>query len=318
MEIEELSRFFFERSEDIKSRFRGFNFLYSETSFNNEYKQDSFSDQVKIWINQTNEELTTKLIQTNDNLEKSAIESELSVLNIIENKCFLIQWLRCVQTINDAKKEYILELTKTHDPIKYLIISEAPPLSFIDNQLLSNYVFLNIENTTDKYRSVPFEVIKSLEKDSESSLNVNTRGDDLLQFYAKHRVAFLDIIPIPLPTIHSNLRKHWCTDIFYSIDGKTPRIIQFLNLSIIQLQKELDTIRFDKDLKMSFMAPTIISNNIVKWLTTEKFEKTQANEFMKIFPDRLKVLSYSQLSDLVAVDGSHNPSKKFLERAFKL
>lgn len=318
MKIEELSKFFFERSGDIQSRFRGFNFLYSETSFNNEYKQDSFSEQVNIWIKQTNEELTTKLTQTNDNLKKSAIESELSVLKIVENKDFLIQWLRCVETINDAKNKYIKELTKTSEPIKYLIISEAPPLSFIDNQLLSNYVFLNIENTNDKYRSVPFEVIKSLEKDSESSLNENSRGDDLLQFYAKHRVAFLDIIPIPLPTIHSNLRKHWCTDIFYSIDGKTPRIVQFLNLSIIQFQKELAEIKFDGNLKMSFMAPTIISNNIVKWLTTEKFEKTQANEFMNIFPDRLKNFGYSKLSNLVAVDGSHYPNKAFLENAFRL
>ena len=305
-------------SESKDSRFRGFNFLYAETSFNNEYKQDSFSEQVKIWIKQTNEELTTKLTQTNDNLEKSAIESELSVLKIIENKDFLIQWLKCVETINEAKNKYIKELTKTSESIKYLIISEAPPLSFIDNQLLSNYVFLNIENTTDKYRSVPFEVIKSLEKDSESSLNENSRGDDLLQFYAKHRVAFLDIIPIPLPTIHSNLRKHWCTDIFYSIDGKTPRIIQFLNLSIIQFQKELATIKFDDNLKMSFMAPTIISNNIVKWLTTEKFEKTQANEFMNIFPERLHKKNYDELKDLIAVDGSHNPNKEKLKKAFEL
>ena len=305
-------------SESKDSRFRGFNFLYAETSFNNEYKQDSFSEQVKIWIKQTNEELTTKLTQTNDNLEKSAIESELSVLKIIENKDFLIQWLKCVETINEAKNKYIKELTKTSESIKYLIISEAPPLSFIDNQLLSNYVFLNIENTTYKYRSVPFEVIKSLEKDSESSLNENSRGDDLLQFYAKHRVAFLDIIPIPLPTIHSNLRKHWCTDIFYSIDGKTPRIIQFLNLSIIQFQKELATIKFDDNLKMSFMAPTIISNNIVKWLTTEKFEKTQANEFMNIFPERLHKKNYDELKDLIAVDGSHNPNKEKLKKAFEL
>lgn len=318
MKIEELSKFFFGRSEDNQSRFRGFNFLYSETSFNNEYKNDSFSQQVTDWIKQTNEELTTKLNQTNDNLEKSAIESELSVLEIIKNKDFLIQWLRCVGTINDAKNKYIKELNNSSKPIKYLIISEAPPLSFIDNQLLSNYVFLNNDNTKDIYRTVPFDAIREIENDNESLLNEKCKGDDLIKFYAKHRVAFLDIIPIPLPTIATNLRKHWCTDFFYSIDGKTPRIIQFLNLSIIAFINTLEKVTLDHDLKIAFMAPTTISENIVKWLTIQTFDKTTASEFLSIFPERLRNKNYDKLKDLIAVDGSHNPNKEKLKKAFEL
>ncbi len=318
MEIEELRNFLFERSDCEKSRFRGFNFLYSPTSFNNEYNQESFSDQVKFWVAQTNQELNDKFNQTNDIIERITIKSELNVLEIIENKSFLIEWLNCVERINQVKKRYVQELIKIKKPIKYLIISEAPPLSFIDNKLSSNYVFFNIDNNTDKYRSVPFEVIKSLEKDTKSSLSEKSKGDDLLEFYANHRVAFIDIIPIPLPTIASNLRKHWCTDIFYSIDCKTPRIIQLLNLSITEFKKELVDIGFDEDLKIAFMAPTIISDNIVKWLAVEKFEKTQAKEFLSIFPKRLRHLDYSNLSELIAVDGSHNPNKNKLISAFRL
>ena len=318
MVIEELENFLFDISEDKKSRYRGFNFLYTETSFTNQYEGESFSKEVFKWIKQTNEELNDKLKQTTETYRKSNIQVEIDVLEIINNKDFLIQWLKCVDSINQVKNKYIEELIKIDKPIKYLIISEAPPLSIINKTLSSNYVFLNIENTTDKYRTVPFEVIKDLEKDNTSLLGKETKGDDLINFYAKHRVAFIDIIPIPLPTIATNLRKHWCTDLFYTIDGKTPRIIEFLNLSISKFQSELGNVCFSPDLKIAFMAPTTISENIVKWLTIEKFDKNSVSNFMNIFPNRLLNNNYSELSNLIAVDGSHNPNTKSLKKAFLL
>ena len=216
------------------------------------------------------------------------------------------------------KKKYIDELKKCDEPIEYLIISEAPPLSIIDSKLSSNYVFFNNDNTTDKYRTVPFEVIKKLKRDTTSKLKINTKGDDLINFYVRHRVAFIDIIPIPLPTIATNLRKHWCTDLYYTIDGKTPRIIEFLNLSINKFQSELENVWFSPDLKIAFMAPTTISENIVKWLTSPKFDKKSESNFFNIFPERLHGKNYSELSNLIAVDGSHSPNKKRLEKAFSL
>ena len=121
-----------------------------------------------------------------------------------------------------------------------------------------------------------------------------------------------------MPTIATNLRKHWCTDLYYTIDGKTPRIIEFLNLSINKFQSELENVCFSPDLKIAFMAPTTISENIVKWLTSPKFDKKSESNFFNIFPERLHGKNYSELSNLIAVDGSHSPNKKRLEKAFSL
>ena len=318
MEISELKKFLFEMSESKDSRFRGFNFLYAETSHNHEYKKDDFSYETKKWIKQTCEELSEKLKATSELIDKSDITVEIKVLNNISLKENLIQWINCVNMVSKARKKYLDKLINSNEPIKYLIISEAPPLSIQDNKLFSNYVFLNNDNTKDIYRNVPFDAIREIENDNESLLNEKCKGDDLIKFYAKHRVAFLDIIPIPLPTIATNLRKHWCTDFFYSIDGKTPRIIQFLNLSIIEFINTLGEVTLDTDLKIAFMAPTTISENIVKWLTIKTFDKTTASEFLSIFPERLRNKNYDELKDLIAVDGSHNPNKEKLKKAFEL
>jgi hypothetical protein len=318
MKISELIKFLFEVSESKDSRFRGFNFLYAETSHNHEYKEDDFSNETKKWIKQTCEELNEKLSATPKHIDKSDITGEINVLNNISSKENLIQWINCVNRVSEAREKYLVELIKSNDPIKYLIISEAPPLSIQENKLFSNYVFLNNDNTKDIYRTVPFDAIREIENDNVSRLNEKCKGDDLIKFYAKHRVAFLDIIPIPLPTIATNLRKHWCTDLFYSIDGKTPRIIQFLNLSIIEFINKLGGVTFDTDLKIAFMAPTTISENIVKWLTIKTFDKTTASEFLRIFPERLRSKNYDELKDLIAVDGSHNPNKEKLKKAFEL
>jgi hypothetical protein len=318
MEIIELKGFLFEKSKSSESRFRGFNFLYAETSHNQKYKEDGFSDETIKWINQTCIELSEKLNATIENIERDKINNEISVLNSILKKEILINWLGCVDNVLNAQSQYIKALTKSKKPIKYLIISEAPPLSIQDNKLFSNYVFLNNDNTKDIYRTVPFDAIRNIENDNESSLNEKCKGDDLIKFYSKYRVAFLDIIPIPLPTIATNLRKHWCTDLFYSIDGKTPRIIQFLNLSIIEFINKLGGVTFDTDLKIAFMAPTTISENIVKWLTIKTFDKTTASEFLSIFPKRLHNKNYDELKDLIGVDGSHNPNKEKLMKAFEL
>jgi hypothetical protein len=318
MDISELEKFLFEMSASKDSRFRGFNFLYAETSHNHEYKEDGFSNETKKWIKQTCEELNEKLSETSKHIDKSDIAGEINVLNNISSKENLIQWINCVKRVSEAREKYLDELIKSNEPIKYLIISEAPPLSIQENELFSNYVFLNNDNTKDIYRTVPFDAIREIENDNESRLYEKRKGDDLIKFYARHRVAFLDIIPIPLPTIATNLRKHWCTDLFYSIDGKTPRIIQFLDLSIIEFINKLEGVTFGTDLKIAFMAPTTISENIVKWLTIKTFDKTTASEFLKIFPKRLRNKNYDELKDLIAVDGSHNPNKEKLKKAFEL
>ena len=53
----------------------------------------------------------------------------------------LIQWINCVNSVSEARKKYLDQLINNNEPIKYLIISEAPPLSIQDNELFSNYVF---------------------------------------------------------------------------------------------------------------------------------------------------------------------------------
>jgi len=318
MEISELKTFLFEISESKESRFRGFNFLYAETSHNHEYKKDGFSNETIKWIIQTCVELKEKLLATSKHIDESDIKGEINVLSNFSNKENFIQWINCASSVSNARETYLNELIKSNKPIKYLIISEAPPLSIQESSFFSNYVFLNNDNTKDIYRTVPFDAIREIENDNESLLNETSKGDDLIKFYVKHRVAFLDIIPIPLPTIATNLRKHWCTDLFYSIDGKTPRIIQFLNLSIIEFINKLRGVPFDTDLKIAFMAPTTISENIVKWLTIKTFDKTTASEFWKIFPERLHNKNYDDLKGLIAVDGSHNPNKEKLKKAFEL
>ena len=105
MEISELNNFLFQISENKESRYRGFNFLYTETSFTNQYEEDSFSEEVFKWIKKTNKELNDKLKQTTNDSVKSTIESDKKVLRNIKNKEFLKQWIECVQNINDTKKK---------------------------------------------------------------------------------------------------------------------------------------------------------------------------------------------------------------------
>ena len=314
MQIKELETFLFTTSTE-KERYRGFNFLYGETNCDDLYKADGFSKETFAWIKKTNIELQEDLkSNTNPNLFKQ-LNDELSVLNSFNRKKNLVDWVNCVRSVHALQSLYVDELKKTKKPIKYLIISEAPPLSILEDKLFSNYVFSNKATIDSKYRSVPFKVIKNLENDTKSSLREGYKGEDLISFYAEHRVAFLDIIPIPLPKIPGDLRKHWCTNFFYSLDNKKPRIIDLFNISFNRFLQQLNDLEFCDKLKITFMAPPIISENIIKLISNKNFSGSFSPEFTKIISKNRK-LTYENLSKLISMKGGY-PNEEKMRGAFK-
>jgi hypothetical protein len=284
MTEEQLYNFFYNTS-DAKERFKMFNFLCAETK--KDLTEASFSDEFIEWIGGKSE-IANKIgvldeyDELKKNLKKSKTDKEKQEINrtyqtklkqsIESKKTDLInEWINLVESNHDAYIGYLKKLFEKSNEIKYVIISEAPMLTIKEdnaNILFDcKYIFSEKHENVGSYRKVPFDAFQEINGITNPKKG-NPSADDLIDLFLEKRVLFLDLIPLPLPKIDSDLRKNWSTNSKYFIDDE-PRVITFLRCSLafifkfvkVKTKKEICF----SDTKIALMMPSNSALGIINF-----------------------------------------------------
>jgi len=257
-----ISKFFFEESLSEKERIQWINFLYEPTKINiDAYEDDILSETTIKWIRKSQDENKVKIPIIHELIFNSLLGIKDYRL-ILENKNELHKnWVECIKSVENNRKKYIDKLKKSKVKIKYFIFSEAPLLNLKTNNFFSEYIFSN--RNVGSYRTVPFATISKIE--NSNHINDNINGDNIIDLFVENGVAFIDLIPIPLPKIHSDLRKKIAFDIYYTLNGSKPRLINFLEIATENFFKETES-EIENEIGIAFMMPPISAMGIIDWI----------------------------------------------------
>ena len=275
---ESISKFFFKESNDEKERIQWINFLYESTKQNiNEYENKILSETTIKWIRKSEDEKKVRIPIIHELIFNRLLGIKDYRL-VLENQEDLHKnWVECIKSVETNRKRYIDKINNSNVKIKYFIFSETPLLNLQTNNFYSEYIFS--ERNVGSYRTVPFSIISKLEKSSRVNDEIN--GDNIIDLFAEIGVAFIDLIPIPLPKIHSDLRKKNAFDIYYTLDGKKPRLINFLEIAVENFFKEAKC-EIENEIGIAFMMPPISAMGIIDWIknpyTTDYFDSNKLKE----------------------------------------
>ena len=235
-------------------------------------------------------------------------------------------WKKCVKNdIIDPKEVYLAELLKNKEPVKYIIFSEAPKLTWKNGEEPSSAYLFGNKPVSGNYKSAPLKAFDS--------------SQSIIKTFAHHRVAFIDLLDLPIP-IDGNLREEW-NYIFkinknplsvFLLENAIENFIQKSN--IISTKKKLDKIQFDSDIYFAFMMPPKTSMGIIEHyfrenksinITIDDVNVYLPNEriiqcnnaytkFLKTNLEKELLTLYSR----VAMSGSNTPSDLLLKHALNL
>jgi hypothetical protein len=311
----DIENFFWNVSEDRDQRIKLFNFIYNKT--NAFLKTDEFDKVTIDWIKK-NEEIWIKINELNDFfsvVNPDEIESDLK--NIAKSS-----WLDTVNNIHRSYTNY-LHFMKAKE-INYLIISEAPLLNIDKGVFYSNYIFDETNLNGGSYRTAPFIAISKI-ADTYDKTKKDVLASDLINVFEENGVGFMDLIPLPLPTIPTDLRKEWSTNKEYYIDN-IPRVVKFLEIAFEKLVNDTNC-RFSSELKVALMMPPKTAMGIINFFINEKnkslinqdlwnlrhhFIILNTNEDAQHFPDKCMRLHKS-----ITMNGANHPCENLLENALK-
>jgi hypothetical protein len=246
MEQQDLNNFFFKENNSVK-RFIGLNFLCAKTNdlipnavFSEEFinwlgKRSEMAEKVGILDDYYKLKKNLKKAKTNDEKQDLNRTYQTQLKKLIEpiKQNLIKEWINLVKSNHEVYFEYLNRLFNESNEINYVIISEAPMLTIKekDETFLFDckYIFSKTHKNVGDYRRVPYIAISTIKNESE--IAEKPSADEIITLFIKYRVLFLDLIPIPLPKIDSELRKNWSTNAEYYINNE-PRVITFLKCSL--------------------------------------------------------------------------------------
>ena len=254
-------KFFYEESSTQTERIRWINFLYESTKKNIGEYDDILSETTLKWIKKSQDEKKVKIPIIHE-LIFNRILGIKDYRLILENKKSLHEkWVKCIETVQNDRKKYIKKLKESKVKIKYFIFSEAPLLNLQTNDFYSEYIFS--DRNVGSYRTIPFSIISKLKNSNHVNDQIN--GNNIIDLFAENGVAFIDLIPIPLPKIDSDLRKKMAFDIYYTLNGSKPRLINFLEIATNNFFNETEC-QIDDEIGIAFMMPPISAMGIIDWI----------------------------------------------------
>ena len=340
MTNQQLYKFFYETSAQTE-RFEMFNFLCAE---NDEIINNvSFSDKFIKWIGQKSKiankigfldkyyELKNNLKKAKTNIAKLELKREYQKVlkNYIDlnGKNLINEWIKLVKINHEAYCYYLTELFKDSIEIKYVIISEAPMLTIKEdngNILFDcKYVFSKQHSNVGSYRKVPFDAFHEI-NNIPITKNENPSADDLINLFVENRVLFLDLIPLPLPKIDSDLRKNWSANSKYFIDDK-PRVITFLSCSLEFIFKYVKgktkkEIYFSPDTKIALMMPSNSALGIINFYITLKEKIPLKYSFCKTINKTIDPFcgKIKNISEIISRTNKEIDAKKLKEYSLRL
>lgn len=318
---------FFHSKSNFPDRVIGFNFLYNETKEYNEYDTNKFDKTTIKWIKEKEVELRSRityLTETNSSDNSVNIKEEFNVFEqLYEIQNTKKKWIDSVQNVQNSYNDYLTKMSGKK--IKYIIISEAPLLKFSEDKFSCNYILDKNIQSAGSYRTAPFNAVnKILNENYEQKTNEIITADDLIRLCEENGIAFMDLVPIPLPELNTKLREHWSINQDYFIEDEKPRVITFLEIAFEYfLEKTNCTI--DSDVKIALMMPPKTALGILNFFINDKNTGNQqldeikgkfiienTNNDAKQFQDRSM-----RLHKAVVMSGAGGPNEDLIYNAFK-
>ena len=273
------------------------NYIYSDSEL------EELDDDVKKWI-----------ISEKNN---QAIHEEISR----DQESAINKWWEVCEKTHSLYENYINQFKDSSEKIEILIVSEAPMLTLKGDKFLCNYILG--DGPVGSYRTVPYESIweyKNL-KDKIENDNYKTDKDEIIKLFIDNNVAFIDLIPFPIPQVATNLRKLWQ-------DKKSTEFIFTLFNNAIDKIKETSEREFSEELKIILMMPPTTAAGIINFciINSKKNDNAFLNQHLhkiircndnSIFK-RNELLKYSiKLHRQVVMSGAGGPIKELFINALE-
>jgi hypothetical protein len=207
----------------------------------------------------------------------------------------------------------------TSEPIKYIIIGEAPPFSFIKNLdkselklIFENNYILSKKNAGIWQSSIRAAFGIAIEEKD------NTTPVKFIEGLVDNNILFFDIIPVTLP-FSTDIRKGWISK---EIHNK-PLLISLLDLAI---EKNTANLSIDPNVKVAFVTPPKTSISIFDYYSDKKLKITdEISVDITIINDNTTKKKYNVGKEIIlpmykanAMMGANAPSFELLKLALDL
>lgn len=205
---------------------------------------------------------------------------------------FVKQWGDLTERIHGEYNSYIKNLCKK--PINYLIVSEAPLLDISNpKKFKCNYIFGGDKECTI-YRSTPYHAfikIKDINYSLASTKSITKKN--ILECTKTNAVAFIDLIPLPLPIIPTEVRRDWSFNEDFRIENGCPLSFSLFLMAFERFKNKFYDCHkqypeFANDLKIIFMMPPKTSMGIIDYLAVDP--KKRKKELPKELKKHIKTI----------------------------
>ena len=261
LKIKERLDSFFDNREDT-TRVPMINFLYGGMDKLEEEEEIAVSDRL-IGTKEEDSFLKEYSLGKVDKIKKTTDIFDL----------FIKQWGDLTERIHKEYVEYIKYLT--NEPIKYLIVSEAPLLDIsTPMKFKCDYIFGGDEECTI-YRSAPYHAFNKLTvKNYSKKSRTNVKQNEILNCMKHKRVAFIDLVPLPLPSIPTEVRRDWSFNENFRIEDDYPLSFSLFIMAFERFKNKYFECHekepvFDENLKIIFMMPPKTSMGIIDYLAKD-------------------------------------------------
>jgi hypothetical protein len=318
---------FFHNKSSIEDRFVGFNFLYNETKELKEYETTKFDETTIRWIKEKEADLRSRityLTETKSLENYDNINENIAVINqLLESQFIKKSWLNTVRKVQESYCQYLNEMK--YNNIKYIIVSEAPLLKFSEDQFSCNYILDKEIQSAGSYRTAPYHALnKILNENYNREINNEISADDLITLCKTYGIAFMDLIPIPLPELNTKLREHWSINQQYFIEQEKPRVITFLEIAFKYFIDNTEC-EIDPNVKIALMMPPKASLGILNFFINDKKTDCDAlNKLKERFIVENKNIDAKEFQDrsmrlhkAVVMSGAGGPNEKLIYNVFK-
>jgi hypothetical protein len=268
--IEQLSNFLHEENDE--SRISMINFLYGGKKNHCIKSLQDFS--INRLIGSQSESVISEY-----SLEIKKVKKEFDkktktrILNNLIKKYFK-EWILLTADIHKKYFEYIEKLLDENE-FDYLIVSEAPLLSIPQRKkakLTCNYIF-GEDNESTIYRSTPYHALKKMDDNNYSSSSTSISKNDFQDLMKNKKVIFIDLIPMPLPSIPTKVRRDWSFDPDFQIEKDIPLTFTLFRLAFEWVDNYFKAkekkINFSDNAKIVFMMPPKTSMGIIDFLAKD-------------------------------------------------
>ena len=325
MNIEAIQSFLYDSGSNDHQIYSFLNFLYTDNEHQDKLSDEFFDAFKKAYKKENILTILNRKIEevANDKEENKEVDDIKKIIELTMNKNFHELIYQVIKDGTEAIKvdheSYLDKLKPSTEPIKYIIIGEAPPFSFIKNLdeselklIFENNYILSKKNAGIWQSSIRAAFGIAIEE------NDNTTPVKFIDGLVDNNILFFDIIPVTLP-FSTDIRKGWISK---EIDNK-PLLISLLDLAI---EKNTANLIIDPNVKVAFVTPPKTSISIFDYYSDKKLKiKDEISVDITIINDNTTKKKYNVDKEIIlpmykanAMMGANAPSFELLKLALDL